>query len=154
MDPASIVEVTKRTQFCPQTDGQTDRQLDSTDDVKPVYPLSTLLKKQGFDNSNSCWFMLIYYGKCRAISFLLMPWLLASSGHFLERQWQHNFGQILAFLGGEFHFSVHITSTHKKGMTWVFLCPQYQTSIPRSSAVMILCKIGRSRNNTETHGLP
>ena len=35
MDPASIVEETERTQFCPQTDGQTNGR---TDDVKPVYP--------------------------------------------------------------------------------------------------------------------
>ena len=35
MDPTSIVDDTERTRFCPQTDGQMDRQ---TDDVKPVYP--------------------------------------------------------------------------------------------------------------------
>ena len=32
MDPASIVEDTEWTPFCPQTDGQMDK-------VKPVYPL-------------------------------------------------------------------------------------------------------------------
>ena len=38
MDPASIVEDTERTRFCPQTDGQTDRWTDRrTYDVKPVY---------------------------------------------------------------------------------------------------------------------
>ena len=35
MDPASIVEVTERTRFYPQMDGQTDGR---TDNVKPVYP--------------------------------------------------------------------------------------------------------------------
>ena len=35
MYPTSFVEVTERTRFCPQMDGQTDRR---TDDVKPVYP--------------------------------------------------------------------------------------------------------------------
>ena len=41
MDPASIVEETERTQFCPQTDGQTNGR---TDDVKPVYPPSNLVE--------------------------------------------------------------------------------------------------------------
>ena len=46
MDPISIVEVTERTPFCPQTDWQMDRRTDRrTDDVKPVYPLSTMLKR-------------------------------------------------------------------------------------------------------------
>ena len=31
MDPASIVEDTEQTPFCPQRDGQTDK-------LKPVYP--------------------------------------------------------------------------------------------------------------------
>ena len=35
IDPASIVEDTERTRFCPQTDRWTDGQ---TDKVKPVYP--------------------------------------------------------------------------------------------------------------------
>ena len=42
MDPTSIVEDTERTRVCPQTDRRTDRQ---TDKVKPVYPLSTSLKR-------------------------------------------------------------------------------------------------------------
>ena len=37
MDPASIVEDTEWTRFCPQTDGETDRR---TDKVKSVYPTS------------------------------------------------------------------------------------------------------------------
>ena len=41
MDPVNIVEDTEQTQFRPQTDGLTDGR---TDDVKPVYPLSTSLK--------------------------------------------------------------------------------------------------------------
>ena len=41
MDLASIVEDTERTRFCPQTDGQMDRRMDN---MKPIYPLSTLLK--------------------------------------------------------------------------------------------------------------
>ena len=36
MDPASIVEDTEQTRFCPHTDGRTDGQ---TVKVKPVYPL-------------------------------------------------------------------------------------------------------------------
>ena len=39
MDPWSIVEDKVRTQSSPQMDGQTDK-------VKPVYPLSTLLKRR------------------------------------------------------------------------------------------------------------
>ena len=40
MDPASIVEDTERTRFCPQTDRQTDRQTEGqTDKVKLAYPL-------------------------------------------------------------------------------------------------------------------
>ena len=36
--PASIVEGTEWTRFCPQTDGRTDRRTDrQTGDVKPVY---------------------------------------------------------------------------------------------------------------------
>ena len=46
MDPVSIVEDTKWTQFHPQTDGQTDGGMDK---VKPVYPLSTSLK-QGYNS--------------------------------------------------------------------------------------------------------
>ena len=42
MDPTSIGEDTERTPLLPQTDGQTDRR---TDKVKPVYPLSTSLKR-------------------------------------------------------------------------------------------------------------
>ena len=42
MDPMSIVEDTERTRFCPQRDRRMDGQ---TDKVKPVYPLSTLLKQ-------------------------------------------------------------------------------------------------------------
>ena len=38
MDLASIVEDTERTRFCPQTDGRMDN-------MKPIYPLSTLLKR-------------------------------------------------------------------------------------------------------------
>ena len=48
MDPASIVEYTERTRFCPQTDRRTDGRTDRrTDKVKPVYPgpLSTSLKR-------------------------------------------------------------------------------------------------------------
>ena len=41
MDPASIVEETERTQFCPQMDGQTNG---GTDDVKPVYPPSNFVE--------------------------------------------------------------------------------------------------------------
>ena len=44
MEPTSIVEDTERTRFCPQMDRRTDRQ---TDKVKPVYPLSTSLKRGG-----------------------------------------------------------------------------------------------------------
>ena len=40
MDLTSIVEDTERTQLCPQMDRRTDK-------VKPVYPLSTLLKSGG-----------------------------------------------------------------------------------------------------------
>ena len=41
MDPASIVEDTEWTPFCPQTDGQTDGRMDrQMDKVKPVYPLN------------------------------------------------------------------------------------------------------------------
>ena len=42
MDPASIVEDTEQTPFCPQTDKWTDGQ---TDKVKPVYPTSTSLSR-------------------------------------------------------------------------------------------------------------
>ena len=41
MDPASIVEDIDRADTVLSTDGRTDRR---TDDMKPVYPLSTLLK--------------------------------------------------------------------------------------------------------------
>ena len=44
MDPASIVEDTEWTQFCPQMDGQTDRQ---TDGVKPVYPRFHFVEARG-----------------------------------------------------------------------------------------------------------
>ena len=38
MDPTSIVEVTERTRFCPQTDRQTDGRTDiQTDDMKLIY---------------------------------------------------------------------------------------------------------------------
>ena len=47
MDPDSIVEVTERTGFCPQTDGRTDRQ---TDDVKPVYPPFKFVEAGGISN--------------------------------------------------------------------------------------------------------
>ena len=46
MDPTSIVEDTERTRFCPQTDRRTDGQ---TNKVKPVYSLSTSLKR-GYDD--------------------------------------------------------------------------------------------------------
>ena len=36
MDPASIVEVTERTQLCPQTDGRTDGQMDGHETSIPV----------------------------------------------------------------------------------------------------------------------
>ena len=39
MDPASIVEDTEQTRFCPQTDRRT------ADKVKPVYPPSTSLSE-------------------------------------------------------------------------------------------------------------
>ena len=42
MDPASIVEDTEWTGFCPQMDRWRDGQLDK---VKPVYPTSTSLSK-------------------------------------------------------------------------------------------------------------
>ena len=45
MDPASIVENTGQTRFCPQMNRRTDGQ---TDKVKPVYPPSTLLSS-GYD---------------------------------------------------------------------------------------------------------
>ena len=44
MDPASIVEVTERTRFCPQMDGRTDRR---RDDVKPVYPAFNFVEAGG-----------------------------------------------------------------------------------------------------------
>ena len=37
IDPTSIVEETVQTQFCPQTDGQTERWTDKRTDMKPVY---------------------------------------------------------------------------------------------------------------------
>ena len=40
MDPASNIEDTERTQFCPQM----DRQANGRNKVGPVYPLSTSLK--------------------------------------------------------------------------------------------------------------
>ena len=39
MDPMSIVEDTERTQFCPQTDRRTDRQMDKVIPVNPPYQL-------------------------------------------------------------------------------------------------------------------
>ena len=41
MGPASIVQDIEWTRFCPQTDGQTHRQMD---EVKPYTPLSTSMK--------------------------------------------------------------------------------------------------------------
>ena len=51
MDPASIVEDTERTRFCPQTDRRTDGQTDRrTDDVKPVYPPFNFVEAGGIIN--------------------------------------------------------------------------------------------------------
>ena len=61
MDPTIIVEDTERTQFCPQTEGQTDRQ---TDDVKPVYPPFNFVKARG-DNDD-----LIFVNKLRRLKLL------------------------------------------------------------------------------------
>ena len=44
MDPTSIIEDTEQTWLCPQTDRQTDGQMDK---VKPVYPAFNFLEVGG-----------------------------------------------------------------------------------------------------------
>ena len=46
IDLACIVEVTERTRFCIQTDGQTDRHT-RTDDMKPEYPPFNFIEAGG-----------------------------------------------------------------------------------------------------------
>ena len=57
MDQASIVEVTEQTRFFPETDGQTDKQMDRrTYDMKPVYPPFNLV--EAGDMTNYCWLVI------------------------------------------------------------------------------------------------
>ena len=69
MDPTSIVEVTERTRFCPQTDGKTDRRTNGRTDGRTTWsqytPLSTSLKRGYKEQPFSCmvllWVQIVRY---------------------------------------------------------------------------------------------
>ena len=81
MDPASIVEDTEQTWFCPHTDRWTDGQ---TDQVKPVYPPFNLIEVGGMISLCNLWIILkmIY----EPIILILWKFMLLSFCFF----WSHH----------------------------------------------------------------